>query len=91
MGCKRILFDSNYLAALGRPNLALNWDGIEAVTEGGILTKKGIYPDILTNFDWFIPFYIGESIPFDVLIFATGFSTVSTILFCFGLHRSIPS
>ena len=51
MGCKRILFDSNYLAALGRSNLALNWDGIEAVTEGGILTKKGIYPDILTNFD----------------------------------------
>ena len=51
MGCKRILFDSNYLAALRRPNLALNWEGIEAVMEGGILTKKGIYPDILTNFD----------------------------------------
>lgn len=57
MGCKRVLYDANYLAALRRPNLALNWDGIEAVTEVGIITKKG------------------ETIPFDVLIFATGFAT----------------
>jgi cation diffusion facilitator CzcD-associated flavoprotein CzcO len=91
MGCKRILFDTNYLAALHRPNLALNWDGIEVVTEGGILTKKGIYPNILTKFDQFIPFHVGETIPFDVLIFATGFATVSTILFCFTFHRRISS
>ena len=88
MGCKRILFDSNYLAALRRPNLALNWDGIEAITEGGILSKKGIYPDILTNFDWFIPFYEGETIPFDVLIFATGFATVRLKHYTLLFHAS---
>ncbi|TFK35451.1 hypothetical protein BDQ12DRAFT_688163 [Crucibulum laeve] len=40
-GCKRIIFDTNYLAALHRPNLTLNWDGIESIVEAGILTKKG--------------------------------------------------
>ncbi|KAJ7232037.1 hypothetical protein B0H12DRAFT_1076986 [Mycena haematopus] len=41
-GCKRMLQDSNYLAALHRPNLSLNWDGIESVFEHGIITQKGV-------------------------------------------------
>ncbi|KAF8209463.1 hypothetical protein K438DRAFT_1960460 [Mycena galopus ATCC 62051] len=56
LGCKRVIFDTNYLAALHRPNLQLNWDGIETICEDGIVTKKG------------------QKLPFDVLIFATGFT-----------------
>ncbi|KAF8162664.1 hypothetical protein B0H34DRAFT_289614 [Crassisporium funariophilum] len=41
LGCKRVIFDTDYLAALHRPNLDLNWDGIEAIVEEGVLTKKG--------------------------------------------------
>ncbi|KDR82144.1 hypothetical protein GALMADRAFT_222024 [Galerina marginata CBS 339.88] len=40
-GCKRIIFDSGYLEALHRPNLELNWDGIDSIFEDGILTKTG--------------------------------------------------
>ncbi|KAF7358999.1 hypothetical protein MSAN_01240600 [Mycena sanguinolenta] len=40
-GCKRLIFDSNFLAALHRPNLKLNWDGIQSICEDGIITKKG--------------------------------------------------
>ncbi|KAL0571882.1 hypothetical protein V5O48_010072 [Marasmius crinis-equi] len=40
-GCKRLIMDRNrYLKCLHRPNVRLNWDGIEAVTEKGMLTKK---------------------------------------------------
>ncbi|EAU81842.2 monooxygenase [Coprinopsis cinerea okayama7 len=56
MGCKRIIFDTGYLPALHRPNLHLNWDGIDSIVENGIVTKKS------------------EFLPFDVIIFATGFS-----------------
>ncbi|EMD34222.1 hypothetical protein CERSUDRAFT_117119 [Gelatoporia subvermispora B] len=55
MACKRLVIDTGYLTALHRPNLDLNWDGIEELTEEGILTKKG------------------ANIPFDVIIFATGY------------------
>ncbi|KAL6301962.1 FAD/NAD-P-binding domain-containing protein [Sparassis latifolia] len=55
--CRRLVMDPGYLAALHRPNISLNWDGIAEVTEDGILTKTG------------------EVIPFDVIIFGTGFST----------------
>ncbi|KAF8957769.1 hypothetical protein BDZ97DRAFT_84041 [Flammula alnicola] len=41
LGCKRVIFDTNYLAALHRPNLDLNWDGIDTIVEDGILTKTG--------------------------------------------------
>ncbi|KAJ6500883.1 FAD/NAD-P-binding domain-containing protein [Mycena sanguinolenta] len=41
-GCKRLLNDTNYLTALHRPNLTLNWDGIQSIFERGILTKKGV-------------------------------------------------
>ncbi|KAJ7290271.1 hypothetical protein C8J57DRAFT_1164511 [Mycena rebaudengoi] len=41
LGCKRIIFDTNFLGALKRPNMSLNWDGIQSITEDGIITKKG--------------------------------------------------
>lgn len=41
LGCKRLIFDTDYLTALHRPNLSLNWDGIESIVEDGIITKKG--------------------------------------------------
>ncbi|KAJ7232049.1 hypothetical protein B0H12DRAFT_1029168, partial [Mycena haematopus] len=41
LGCKRVIFDTNFLASLHRPNLKLNWDGIQSITEDGIITKKG--------------------------------------------------
>ncbi|KAL0947913.1 hypothetical protein HGRIS_010547 [Hohenbuehelia grisea] len=56
LGCKRILFDTDYLDALHRDNLGLNWDGIEEITADGIVTKTGhkIPLDVLilaTGFD----------------------------------------
>ncbi|KAF8888357.1 hypothetical protein BD779DRAFT_1440214 [Infundibulicybe gibba] len=56
LGCKRVIFDTDYTVALHRPNMDINWDGIDRITEDGILTKKG------------------EKLPFDVMIFATGFT-----------------
>ncbi|PPQ99174.1 hypothetical protein CVT24_009265 [Panaeolus cyanescens] len=56
LGCKRVIIDTDYLDALHRPNLEMNWDGIDRIVQDGILTKKG------------------ETIPVDVLIFATGYS-----------------
>ncbi|KAF7359005.1 hypothetical protein MSAN_01241200 [Mycena sanguinolenta] len=41
IGCKRLIFDTDYLEALHRPNLKLNWDGIQSICEDGIITKKG--------------------------------------------------
>ncbi|KAF8209461.1 hypothetical protein K438DRAFT_1960458 [Mycena galopus ATCC 62051] len=41
LGCKRIIINQNYLEALHRPNLNLNWDGIQSIYEEGIVTKKG--------------------------------------------------
>ncbi|KAJ3513851.1 hypothetical protein NLJ89_g2717 [Agrocybe chaxingu] len=41
VGCKRVIFDTHYLKALHRPNLKVNWDGVERITEDGIITKTG--------------------------------------------------
>ncbi|THU85879.1 FAD/NAD(P)-binding domain-containing protein [Dendrothele bispora CBS 962.96] len=41
MGCKRVIFDTDFLAALHRPNVDITFDGIESIYEGGIVTKKG--------------------------------------------------
>ncbi|KAF9442531.1 FAD/NAD(P)-binding domain-containing protein [Macrolepiota fuliginosa MF-IS2] len=41
MGCKRVIFDTNFLEALHRPNLDLNWDGVDRIIEDGIITQKG--------------------------------------------------
>ena len=40
-GCKRILFSSHFLPALGRPNVDLVTDAIERVTPTGIRTADG--------------------------------------------------
>lgn len=55
LGCKRVIFDTDFCKALHRPNFDLNWDGVERITEDGVLTKKG------------------EKIPFDIIIFGTGY------------------
>lgn len=59
MGCKRAIYDPGYLKSMNRPNVTLNFDGIDAVVPEGIRTKKG------------------EIIPFDVIIWGTGFNVVS--------------
>jgi cation diffusion facilitator CzcD-associated flavoprotein CzcO len=40
-GCKRVLFSSNYLPALSRPNVELVTDSIAEVTETGLRTADG--------------------------------------------------
>jgi cation diffusion facilitator CzcD-associated flavoprotein CzcO len=41
LGCKRMLFSSHYLPALGRPNVDLVVDAIDHVTEDGVVTADG--------------------------------------------------
>jgi len=41
LGCQRVVFDTNYLKALHQPNLEINYDGITAISNTGILTQKG--------------------------------------------------
>ncbi|KAJ7612203.1 hypothetical protein FB45DRAFT_760076, partial [Roridomyces roridus] len=41
LGCKRLIFDTGYLPALHRPNLNMNWDGIQSICEDGIIAKTG--------------------------------------------------
>lgn len=41
MGCKRVLFSSDYYDALVRPNAALVTEGITAVRENGVVTADG--------------------------------------------------
>ncbi|MFE8071743.1 NAD(P)/FAD-dependent oxidoreductase [Marinobacteraceae bacterium S3BR75-40.1] len=41
IGCKRILMSNDYYQALVQPNLNLITDGIERITEDGIITKTG--------------------------------------------------
>ncbi|KAJ3574820.1 hypothetical protein NP233_g1506 [Leucocoprinus birnbaumii] len=40
-GCKRIIVDPDYLKSLHRPNVSVNWDGIEGIVEEGIKLKTG--------------------------------------------------
>lgn len=40
-GCKRLVLDSNYLAALHQPNVDLHWAGIQEIVEDGIVLKTG--------------------------------------------------
>ena len=42
IGCRRIIYDVGYLAALHRPNITLCSNDIEAIVEDGIVTKAGI-------------------------------------------------
>lgn len=41
LGCRRLLFDNGYLASLHRPNVTMDWSGIDSMVEDGIMTKKG--------------------------------------------------
>ncbi|KAJ6500897.1 hypothetical protein C8R45DRAFT_1210584 [Mycena sanguinolenta] len=41
VGCKRVVFDTDYLPSLARPNMSIVWDPIESITEDGIRTKSG--------------------------------------------------
>ncbi|KIY71961.1 FAD/NAD-P-binding domain-containing protein [Cylindrobasidium torrendii FP15055 ss-10] len=41
MGCRRVIYDSGYIEALNRPNVELVLDGIDHVTEDGIVSKSG--------------------------------------------------
>ncbi|KAG2051556.1 FAD/NAD(P)-binding domain-containing protein [Suillus hirtellus] len=54
-GCKRTVANNGFLDVLHRPNLTLNFDGIDNIAENGIITKTG------------------ETLPFDVIVYATGF------------------
>lgn len=40
-GCKRIIVDPGYLDSLNRPNVHLNWDGIERIVDNGIKLRTG--------------------------------------------------
>ncbi|KAF8888350.1 hypothetical protein BD779DRAFT_1672411 [Infundibulicybe gibba] len=40
-GCKRMIFDTNYTKTLHKPNMDVNWNGIDRITTDGILTKTG--------------------------------------------------
>jgi cation diffusion facilitator CzcD-associated flavoprotein CzcO len=41
-GCKRVLFSSHFLPALGRPNVELVTEPITSMTAGGIVTADGV-------------------------------------------------
>ncbi|KAF8888353.1 hypothetical protein BD779DRAFT_1623853 [Infundibulicybe gibba] len=41
LGCKRVILDTNYTNTLHKPNMDINWDGIDRIAEDGIITKTG--------------------------------------------------
>ncbi|KAF5348350.1 hypothetical protein D9758_010944 [Tetrapyrgos nigripes] len=71
IGCKRVIFDTDYLTCLHRPNVTINFDGIDSLYDEGIITKKG------------------EKIPFDVIIFSTGFETDDYPLYVRGTKETV--
>ena len=42
MGCKRVLFSSDYYPAMAAPNVRLETTGIDAITPGGVRTVDGV-------------------------------------------------
>uniref|UniRef100_A0A0W0FEU3 Monooxygenase n=1 Tax=Moniliophthora roreri TaxID=221103 RepID=A0A0W0FEU3_MONRR len=70
-GCKRLVLDAGYLKSLCKPNVDMNWDGIERISEVGIVTKTG------------------EQLPFDVIIFATGYISDEYPLHVKGTHETV--
>jgi cation diffusion facilitator CzcD-associated flavoprotein CzcO len=76
LGCKRILFDTDYLSALHQDNVEVNWDGIDSIVKNGILTRQGEFQvRILYIYPWYL-IAIGDLLNFDVIIVATGYATV---------------
>ncbi|KAG6919169.1 hypothetical protein DXG01_008467 [Tephrocybe rancida] len=41
LGCRRAIFDTEYLSTLHRSNVRLHYDGITSIVEDGIITKEG--------------------------------------------------
>ncbi|OCH95145.1 FAD/NAD(P)-binding domain-containing protein [Obba rivulosa] len=39
--CKRLVMETGYLASLHKPNMNVNWDGIDTLVEEGVRTKTG--------------------------------------------------
>ncbi|EMD34219.1 hypothetical protein CERSUDRAFT_97479 [Gelatoporia subvermispora B] len=64
LACKRLVVDTGYLAALHRPNLDLNWDGIAEITEDGIRTQKG--ENITFDIIIFSTGYVADTYPVPV-------------------------
>jgi cation diffusion facilitator CzcD-associated flavoprotein CzcO len=48
IGCKRVLLSDSYYPALQQPNVELVTDGIERVTERGVLTSDGVERELDT-------------------------------------------
>ncbi|KAG8753499.1 hypothetical protein FRC11_007368 [Ceratobasidium sp. 423] len=65
MGCKRIIYDPDYLESLQRPNVDLEWDTITEITENGIGIKSAPRTDSDAS--------TGKHYNFDIICFATGF------------------
>ncbi|RDB25927.1 Baeyer-Villiger monooxygenase [Hypsizygus marmoreus] len=41
LGCKRVIFDTDYLSTLHQDNVEVNWSGIAGMVEDGIVTPQG--------------------------------------------------
>ena len=41
-GCKRPVLDAGILESLRRPNVIVNWEGVDSITSSGITTKANI-------------------------------------------------
>jgi cation diffusion facilitator CzcD-associated flavoprotein CzcO len=46
IGCKRILFSSDYLPALAKPNVEVITDGIKEITAKGVVTENGVLHEV---------------------------------------------
>ena len=46
IGCKRILFSSDYLPALAKPNVDVITDGIKEITAKGVVTENGVLHEV---------------------------------------------
>ena len=77
LGCKRVIFDTDYFSTLHQPNMALNWDGVASISENAILTGKGGCNQLLASSVTYVN--AGEDLPFDTIILATGYCTVREI------------
>ncbi len=80
-GCKRVVRDQGYLAALNRPNVELTFERIGHVESDGIVTEAGTYL-FYSRFGRCNNYlsHLGEKVPADVIVYGTGFVTVGSML-----------
>ena len=45
-GCKRLIFDPDYLSNLHKPNIEITFEGVDRIVENGIYTKNGQFFDL---------------------------------------------